>query len=68
MRRWGIYFDEGDQQFYLGESVHNRGVFHNRGILLSEQRKAEYDAIMQAYTAWQKFLERKYHGFPARIK
>jgi hypothetical protein len=51
--RYGIYFDEGDQEYYLDvESVHNRGV------LLTDARKAEYDAAVKAYKAWQKFLYR----------
>ena len=53
--RYGIYFDEGDQEYYLDvESVHNRGV------LLTDARKAEYDVAVKAYKAWQKFLSRKY--------
>jgi hypothetical protein len=51
---YGIYFDECDQEYYLDvESVHNRGV------LLTDARKAEYDAAVKAYKAWQKFLSRK---------
>jgi hypothetical protein len=56
--RYGIYFDEGDQEYYLDvESVHNRGV------LLTDARKAEYDAAVKAYKTWQKFLSCKYYGW-----
>lgn len=56
MKRWGIYFDEGLHEWYLDESVHNRGV------LLSDKRKVEYDKVMERYAEWQKFLSRKHGG------
>lgn len=60
VQRYGIYFDAGLRQWYLHDSVHNCGV------LLSDERKAQYDKIMHDYNARQKFLSRKYQELPTR--
>lgn len=60
MKRWGIYFDERLHEWYLHKSI------HGLSILLSDERKVEYDQAMERYAEWQKFLSRKADGYLAK--